>query len=211
MYQRELRNPIHYESLSDNSSIHISLTELTLSEYITACNEYCINMHNCDCKCSKLIEVGNKVLKEGYCLLSTAFHIVSPNVNYTAQKGRRLLLKMPFASIRIGDPHCGKSSIIIMEKFSGMDYAKIGLVLNNVSITKKQESGELSKACVKMLLTFAQSDRERESLRYAIFKSSGLSQKEVRRKYGFESMSSRAAKVEDVLKETNQSGKLLKT
>lgn len=76
------------------------------------------------------------------------------------------------------------------------------VLLNRVSKTEKQESGGLSKPCVKMLLTFAQSDRERECLRYAIFKSSGLSQKEARRKFGFESMSSRAAKAEGVLKQT---------
>ncbi len=90
-------------------------------------------MHKrCNSKCSKFIEVGNKVS-----LLSTAFHIVSLNVTYTAHKGRTLLLKIPLASIRIGDPHCGRSSIILMEKFSGMDYAKISLVLNNISITEK--------------------------------------------------------------------------
>lgn len=127
VYQKQLRNPNHYESLSD--SIHISLTQLTLVEYITACNDYCITMHErCECKCSKFIEVGNMVLQEGYCLLSTAFRIISPNVTYTAQKGRRLLLKMPFASIRIGDSLCGTSSVILMEKFSGIDYAKIGLI-----------------------------------------------------------------------------------
>ena len=39
---------------------------------------------------------------------------------------------------------------------------------------------------------FAQSDRERECIRYAIFKTSGVTQTEAKRLFGFENMSFRS-------------------
>lgn len=49
-----------------------------------------------------------------------------------------------------------------------------------------------------MLLSLARSDREHECLSYAIFKSSGVNQTEAHRLYGFETMDSRAAKLEAI-------------
>ena len=60
----------------------------------------------------------------------------------------------------------------------------------------------IDKNCVKVLLALARSDRERECLRYAVFKASGVSQTEARRMFGFETMSKRSAKVEQVLQTT---------
>lgn len=55
-----------------------------------------------------------------------------------------------------------------------------------------------------MTLALARSDRERECLRYAVFKASGVSQTKAHRMFGFESMSKCSAKVEQVLQETEQ-------
>ena len=60
----------------------------------------------------------------------------------------------------------------------------------------------IDKNGVKVLLALARSDRERECLRYAVFKASGVSQTEARRMFGFETMSKRSAKVEQVLQTT---------
>ena len=75
-----------------------------------------------------------------------------------------------------------------------MDYTKISLVLNNVSKTENQESGELSKPCVKMLLACICSIRSgRETLpsNHQVCHKKKLAE-------NFESMFSRATKVEGI-------------
>lgn len=106
---------------------------------------------------------------------------------------------MPLVAVR---PQSGNSYTILMEKCQGVDYAKISLVLEGLTSTGQRNDDNLDKTCVRMLLSLANSDRERQSLRYAIFKASGMSQTEARCKFGFESMSKRAEKVEQVLEET---------
>lgn len=55
----------------------------------------------------------------------------------------------------------------------------------------------ISKEVVKSLLS--QSDRERECLRYTVFKASGLSATQMRKQYGFESMNERSKVVDTAL------------
>lgn len=62
---------------------------------------------------------------------------------------------------------------------------------------------------MKMLLSNAKSDRERMCLKYAIYKSSGLSSTAARRMYGFEHMSVRAEEVEEKLLKSSKSVKPL--
>ena len=50
----------------------------------------------------------------------------------------------------------------------------------------------------------AHSDREQKTLRYAIFKASGVSQTEARRRYGFEGMNERAANVEKAIADVEE-------
>ena len=60
------------------------------------------------------------------------------------------------------------------------------------------------KQCVRALIISAQSDRERECIRYAVFKASGLSSTSVRQKYGFDNMTERAARVEEAMCEAQK-------
>ena len=55
-----------------------------------------------------------------------------------------------------------------------------------------------------MLLSITESDRERKGLRYAIFKSSGMTPTAIRRRYGFEHMSVHAEDVELTLSKIQQ-------
>lgn len=48
-----------------------------------------------------------------------------------------------------------------------------------------------------MLLGLAQSERERESMKYAIYKASGMTPSQARRQLGFEHMDERVKKVEE--------------
>ncbi len=83
-----------------------------------------------------------------------------------------------------------------MEYVSGINYACTGL-LNTSSST--QSKTELEKSCVKMLLGLAQSNRERECICYAIYKSSGMTATRARKVFGFEDMDKQSKRVEDAI------------
>ena len=58
-----------------------------------------------------------------------------------------------------------------------VDYSKMSMVINGmVSSCTTQNPHVLEKDCVKMLLSLAESDRERECIRYTIFKASACQQ-----------------------------------
>ena len=63
---------------------------------------------------------------------------------------------------------------------------------------------KLDKLTVQKLLSFATSDRERECIRYAVFKASNITATQARRLYGFENMKDRICNVELVLTETQE-------
>ena len=66
---------------------------------------------------------------------------------------------------------------------------------NALQTTKVSNSVSIDKAHVKALLGLARSDRERELIRYSVFKASGLSATSARKKFGFESMYARSHRV----------------
>ena len=109
-----------------------------------------------------------------------------------------MLLQKPVVAVRIGDAQSGISYSILLEKFQGVNYGKISLVLQGLASTHKSTQVPLKKTCVKMLLALANSHRERECIRYAVYKASGMSQTD-----GFENTSERADKVEQALKEAD--------
>ena len=57
----------------------------------------------------------------------------------------------------------------------------------------------MTKKKFRQILSFAQSKREREVIKYAVFKSSGLSATAARKQLGIEDMSRRVSAVEDAL------------
>jgi len=68
------------------------------------------NSHEQPCEqCHRMLKVAGTVLKEGFCLLSDAFRIVSPTVGYTAEHACRKLLQSPLAAVRIGQASAGNS------------------------------------------------------------------------------------------------------
>ena len=152
-----------------------------------------------------MLRVAALVLSEGYLSLPYAFSIVSPNVKYTVDKARQKLLQMPLVAVRLGTPASGKSFTLLLESFQGVDYSKISLVLSGmVSSFKDQNPKGLEKGCVKLLLGLAQSDRERECIKYAIFKASGMTSTQARREYGFQRMTERATRVEQAIVEVQK-------
>lgn len=149
--------------------------------------------------------VAKSVLSEGYVPLDHAFSIVSPNVKYTAEKARRMLLHMPLATLTVGVPTSGKSFTILLELLHSVDYSKYNLVVNGMASSLKEHNPQrMEKSCVKLLLGLAQSDRERECMKYAIVKASGMTATQARRMYGFERMTERARQVEKAIDEVQR-------
>ena len=110
---------------------------------------------------------------------------------------------MPLASIRMGDPSSGVSSTLLMEFIPGVNYQNIANILNTVKLPGSKDK-RLDKTSVQKLLGLATSDRERECIRYALFKASGMTQTQARREYGFENMDARAIEVEKCLVEAQE-------
>lgn len=111
---------------------HVSA--LSLSEYTLAMTEYCSTQHAQPCNiCIPLVSIGRSVLEKGYCGLSEAFSQASPSVKYTAEVARRKFLQMPLICVRVGDPNSGCSFSLLMEKYAGVDYSKIGMIVNGLA------------------------------------------------------------------------------
>lgn len=146
-----------------------------------------------------MLLAANSVLSNGYVTLKSAFTQSFPSVDYNVTYARRRLLQMPLACIRI-EFDSGVSECFLTEHHPNANYSSLqalikGIMQNN-NFTK---SDPISKEVVKSLLGLCQSDRERECLRYTVFKASGLSATQMRKQYGFESMIERSKVVDTAL------------
>lgn len=122
-----------------------------------------------------MLQVAKTVLDSGFCTLPYAFKVVSPNVAYNAERARRKLLHMPLVAVRVGQPESGQSMTLLLEFFSQVDYTKMSLVINSMAkSTQGNDCSGIEKSTLQALLSMAQSDRERETLRYVVYKASGI-------------------------------------
>ena len=188
-----------------SDGVYVSNLDLTLEEFCKACKAHCLERHDqTKCKkCTHMIAAAEVVERERICTLSSLFKEAFPGVSYTSDSARKCLLQIPLVCIRVGEPSDGTSQLLVFESTKGADYQKIRQILS-ANIKSSSLSSTLTKKDVKQLLGLAQSDRERECLRYAIFKSSGLTPSGARRKFGFERMAERSAEVERCIKETEE-------
>ena len=108
---------------------------------------------------------------------------------------------MPIVAICIQEPSSGRAELHVMELISGVDYLKLGHFLNACPSKKSTPTPSLSKAELKKLVHLAQSDKERELVRYTTFRASGLTKTGAQKHYGFENLPERIARVEESLKE----------
>ena len=148
--------------------------------------QYCSVSHVYPCSdCPRLIQVAHILLEQNYCKLRRAFEIVSPTIKYEVSKAIQKLLQIPLVSVQIGSASSGVSFTILLEKFVGTDYLKMASLLNRMtelSAAKSEIGQNMERPFVKMLLNLAQSPRERECLRVAIFKASEISASKARQK-----------------------------
>ena len=146
-----------------------------------------------------MLLVANAVLENGYVTLKSAFTKSFPNVDYNVTYVRRRLLQMPLACIRI-QFDAGLSECYLVEHSPNTNYNALqGLIASVIQKTSKENPAPVSKEVVKELLGLCQSDRERECMRYAAFRFSGLSETQMRKQYGFEAMTKRSKKVNDAI------------
>lgn len=176
------------------------LTELSLSDYVLARAEYCQVVHKQPCfNCSQMLTVANTILQHGFCMLSEAHHIVSPDTKFRAENARSKLLQMPLVCVRLGEPKDGTSFSFLMEKHNSVNPMNIATVLNSMASKKQPKS--LDKSFVKLLLNLAGSECARECVRYAVVEASALSSTQARKQYGFENMQERSSRLESAIKQ----------
>lgn len=200
IYTAEARSHPVFEKVGNG--VYVSHSRLSLKDYIVCSKFYYSTHHQSQCKsCPKMLAVAELVMAEGYLYLSRAFHIVSPGTKYTAERARRRLLRMPLVSVCMGDPIKGMSSTLVLEHSLGVDYLKMSLVINRIATVSSKCPQVPERQLVKALIGFAQSDRERECIKYAIFKSSGMSATKIRRLYGIEKMNEHASWVDSAIAE----------
>ena len=149
-----------------------------------------------------MIKAAEIIQEVGICTLSSVFKTVFPQVMYhSTPYAKRRLLQMAVVVIRIQEPSSGRAEIHIMELISGVDYLKLGHFLNVCANKKSTPTPSMSKAELKELLHLAQSDKERELVRYTAFRASGLTKTGARKHFGFENLPECISRVEESLKE----------
>lgn len=161
----------------------------------------CQNRHMQPClECAALLSVANYVLQEGYCMLSKAFKMAFPTQQYKADIARQRMLQMPLACIRVGTPESGTAAWFVVEYVEGVNYISFAHFSEALfgAGTRSQTVG-IDRGEIKALLGLAQSDREREIIRYSIFKTSGLSSSAARQTFGFEKMHERSRRVDECI------------
>lgn len=191
------------ECIKHENNIYISRFEgMTLSEFVKVKSFVCNISHNTfnkKCSCDGLIKVAKFSDSNGYIKLKEAFELSSPGKSYTSSHARQKLLQMPLAVIGIGSPPKGTFCFLVVEKQPTVNYHLLQTLLEKTSESHQVE--RLSKNEVSKLLFLAESESEKERLRYAITKASLLSSTKAREIYGFHDMDKRMQKVKEAVKE----------
>ena len=127
-------------------------SSVSLGDYALERSEFCSRTHHQPCrKCSELLKVANTILKEGFITLREAYQLVSPNTKYDTEKAKRMLLQLPLASIRVGQPNSGTAFTLLVEHQQSVDYDKLSVMINSLlNVHKLPQSvliNQLFKSC----------------------------------------------------------------
>lgn len=180
------------------------VTDILLKDYIHVCSCYCEVYHTSisKCVCQQMCEAGKLVLKRCIVPLPVLFRTCFEGKCYSANVARQQLLQMPLAAVRVESVQSGQSEYQVMEFRKDFDFSSMQNYLQSSRINQTKES--LTKTEFRELLAFAQSRREREVLKYAVIKASGLSATAARKKLGIESVCDRLKAVEQALTEAEE-------
>ena len=201
-YTEQIKRPLSKFNCVSND-VHVSIFEgLTLFNYIEARRYVCCKRHAQPCSvCFNMLKVPQKIIADGYMKLKVAFKMVSPNVTYTSLHARRKLLQMLLASLGIGERSKGNYRVFLVEKNSSVHYNIFKSLLNNLVTGEQKDKTVLSRETVDKLLKLAESEGEKQRLKFAIVGSAGLSSTKAKSIYGFDDMTAKTKKVKDALEE----------
>lgn len=124
----------------------------------------CENHHMQPCSvCAALLSVATHVLQEGYIMLSKAFKMAFPSQVYKADIARQRMLQMPLVCIRVGAPESGQAMWFLVEYIEGVNYITFAQFPEVLFSSKPHtQTVGIGRGEIKILLGFAQSDREKE-------------------------------------------------
>ncbi len=146
------------------------------------------------------LSIGQLVLENEYINLKLVFQSNFDLKNYNPHHARRRVLQMPLACLTI-EYGPGNTECILVKYNQSVDYTSYARYIN-----KSRCQYLLLRICIKKmlksLLQLCESDREREILRYAVVKSSGLSLTKARKSFGYDNASRRMSHVENAVKHT---------
>ena len=98
----------------------------------------------------------------------------------------------------------GVSKCFLVKYHPSVNYHNLIALLKPVIERQQPKSGPpLDKVTVKSLLGLCQSDRERECVRYTVFKASGASATQACKQFGYENMLERARRIETCIDHAN--------
>ena len=190
--------------LRHSANVYVTrLHGLSLTDYVKARSMFCKENHSQSllcCVCEPMLKVAKLCTNNGHCKLSEAFKSAFPFLTYSPDVARRKFLQMPLACVRLSVDR-KQLAWYLFEYRKGYDYEQL---TNFVQTIRPQNPiCMLDKSCVKGILSLAQTDRERELLRYSIFKASGLTSTAARKILGFEKMAERSSTVEEAISEVH--------
>ena len=204
LVQKYLSTKSYPRVVAVSKNIYVSsINDINLKDYILACRTVCAQKHSATCtECNSLLMIAQSIVDSGYVIMSEAFRKSFPDIKYTAEVARRKFFQLPLVSITVGDPSSGKSCSYLLENRPGTDYHAIHQILSAQKESSKEPG--ITKAALRDILTLAQSDRERELIRYTAFVSGQFSQTSARKQLGLDDMKRRAAEVERCTEEAKE-------
>ena len=190
----------HTQPIIYSEDVHItSLYSLSLEEYVNVRFLVCKAEHLSCTECPSMLQIADDIIVNGHCRLSDSFRKAFPSVPYKTDIARRKVLQMPLVSIRLRD-ELGRFVWYLFKYIHGTDYRQFSEFAQTVV---KSSFGTLKpfiqREEVKGLLQLAGNNKERELIRCAIYKSSGISSTAARRMFGFEGMGLREKAVDQAI------------
>lgn len=184
------------------TDVYVSYYEgMELTDYIKVASVVCAEKHQPAgslCSCEGLIKVARCIEQEGWMNLKEAFILSSPGRVYSSVHARQKLLQMPLAAIAVGNQKQGTRRLFLVRKQQFFNY-KIFQSLQSTLVESQKEC--MSKEQMKKLLNLADSEAEKDRLRFAVVRGAGISTEKARSVYGFHDMTTRTKKVLDAAEE----------
>ena len=205
LYSDSRKLPLSQYNTVSSNVYTTNVRNLSLKDYCIARKYYCELHHNTKCtqQCDSMINAGRAVLENGVLPLRTVFRTYFPDVTYHSVNAKRLLLQMPLVAVRLQSKGDKRGELFLMEFVKDLDYEKVVGFLNR-EFDKASGKKTLTKADVRSILSLAQSDRERETISYAVYKASGITSNQAQKHFGLSNMAPRALEVEKSITEVKE-------